>query len=66
VLSSIILILIGWRFWEDGAYGLNATWSKIVTFGLPALAVLIYYARRWFLSTRSEDLDLAFKEIPPA
>jgi amino acid transporter len=65
-LSSIILILIGWRFWEDGAYGLNATWSKIVTFGLPALAVLIYYARRWFLSTRSEDLDLAFKEIPPA
>jgi amino acid transporter len=66
VLSSIILVLIGWRFWVDGAYGLNTTWSKILTFGIPALAIAIYFGRRWFLASRSENLDLAFKEIPPA
>jgi amino acid transporter len=66
VLSSIVLILIGWRFWVDSAYGLNTTWSKITTFALPAVAVLIYFARRWVLMRRGEDLSLAFKEIPPA
>lgn len=66
VLSTIVLVLIGWRFWVDGVYGLNTTWSKITTFGLPALAILIYYVRRQVLASRNQDLDLAFKEIPPA
>ncbi len=66
VLSSIVLILLGWRFWVDSAYGLNTTWSKITTVGLPVVAVVIYFVRERVLKSRDEDISLAFKEIPPA
>lgn len=65
-LSTAILLVIGYVFWTNSDYGLNTTTSKIVTFALPAAALVIYYASRAIRLARREDIDMAFKEIPPA
>lgn len=65
-LSTVVLLVIGYKFWTDANYGLNTTGAKITTFGIPAAALLIYETSRQVRKRRSQDIALAFREIPPA
>jgi basic amino acid/polyamine antiporter, APA family len=66
VLSTIVLLVIGYEFWTNGNYGLNTRDAKIVTFLVPLIAIAIYAISRYVHAQRKQDISLAFKEIPPA
>jgi amino acid transporter len=66
VISTAVLLVIGWVFWTNSKFGLNTTWSKITTFALPAAALVIYWISHRVRLARNQDISLAFKEIPPA
>ena len=66
VLSSLVLLVIGYEFWTNGNYGLNTRDAKITTLAIPLAAIIIYAISRYVRSQRQQDISLAFKEIPPA
>jgi basic amino acid/polyamine antiporter, APA family len=66
VISTIVLLVIGWVFWTNPKFGLDTTAAKITTFALPAAALVIYWISRQVRLARNQDISLAFKEIPPA
>jgi amino acid transporter len=66
VISTVVLLVIGYEFWTNAKYGLNTTAAKITTFALPAAALVIYWISHTVRRARNQDISLAFKEIPPA
>jgi hypothetical protein len=64
-LSTVFLLAFAWAFWTNSNYGVNSNWSKAMVFIIPAAAVAIYAVSYAVHRMRSEDLGLAFKEIPP-
>jgi amino acid transporter len=65
VLSTVFLTAFAVAFWTKADYGVNSQWSKAMVFIIPAAAVVVYLASYTVHRMRREDLNLAFKEIPP-